>query len=227
MSKQTSPILPENSVLFLGILNSLRSWSIYDTPKSVYSYSNVGGFGIDGCLSTCVGASLFDKNKIYFCVIGDLALFYDVNILGNRNIGPNVRILLSNNGTGYEMHCPNSTGINFSKTERDLFFCAGGHNGNKSRKLIRGIAEALGFEFISAETKEEYLSNLKHFTTPKQLEKPILFEVFVNVDDDDFAYNATKITLSSSSSSAKKIAKDVLGEKTYQKMKSIIKRKHV
>lgn len=227
MSKQTSPILPENSVLFLAILNSLRSWSIYDTPKSVYSYSNVGGFGIDGCLSTCVGASLFDKNKIYFCVIGDLALFYDVNILGNRNIGPNVRILLSNNGTGYEMHCPNSTGINFSKSERDLFFSAGGHNGKKSRKLIKGIAEALGFEYISAETKEEYLSNLKHFTTPEQLEKPIIFEVFVNVDDDDFAYNVTKITLTSSSSSAKKIAKDVLGEKTYQKMKSIIKRKHV
>ena len=224
MSKQTAPQLPENSVLFLGILNSLRSWSLYDTPKSVYSYSNVGGFGIDGCLSTCIGASLFDKNKLYFCVLGDLALFYDLNILGNRNVGPNVRILLSNNGTGYEMHCANSTGINFSKSDRDLFFSAGGHNGNKSKKLIKGMVEELGFEYMSAANKDEYTSKLKHFTTSEHLEKPIFFEVFVNVDDDDYAYNATKITLSSNISSAKKLAKNVLGEQRIQKIKKIINR---
>ena len=223
MCKQTAQRLPQNAVLYLGILNSLRSWSLYDTPKSVYTYSNVGGFGIDGGLSSCVGASLCHKEKLYFCVIGDLALFYDLNVLGNRNIGNNLRILLSNNGTGYEMHCPNSNGLVFDKTERDRFFCGGGHNGNKSKSVIKNFAEALGFEYISAETKEEYLTKLPSFISPEMKDKPVLFEVFVNMEDDDFAYRATKITLTSSVESAKKMARNLLGEKGVKQLKKIIK----
>ena len=64
--------------------------------------SNVGGFGTDGALSSLLGASLCNPNKLYFCVIGDLAFFYDMNALGNRHFGKNVRILLVNNGKGCE-----------------------------------------------------------------------------------------------------------------------------
>ena len=110
MCQQTAHRLPQNSVLHLAILNSLRSWNLFDTPNSVYSYSNVGGFGIDGCISSCVGASLVNKQKLYFCVSGDLATFYDLNVLGNRHIGNNFRLLVSNNGTGFEMHCKGSIG---------------------------------------------------------------------------------------------------------------------
>lgn len=225
MCKQTAYRLPENSVLYLGILNSLRSWSLYDVPNSVYSYSNVGGFGIDGGLSSCVGASLNNRDKLFFCVIGDLSLFYDINVMGNRNIGNNLRILLSNNGTGYEMHCANSNGLGFSADERDRFFCAGGHNGNKSRSVIKHWAEDLGFEYMSAETKEEYLDKIKHFVDPTMLERPILFEVFVKMEDDDTAYNATKITLSSGMMTAKKIAKSVLGERGVSQIKRLKERK--
>ena len=49
--------LPENSVLHLGILNSLRSWNFFEVPTSVSAYSNVGGFGIDGGVSSLIGAS--------------------------------------------------------------------------------------------------------------------------------------------------------------------------
>ncbi len=224
MCKQTAYRLPEQSVLYLGILNSLRSWSLYDTPRSVYTYSNVGGFGIDGGLSSCVGASLANKDKLYFCVLGDLAMFYDLNILGNRNIGNNVRILISNNGTGYEMHCANSNGLAFSAEERDQFFCAGGHNGNKSREVIKHFAEDLGFEYISAESKDEYLEKVKHFVDPQPLSKPIVFEVFVRMEDDDTAYNATKIIQTSGTESAKKLAKSILGEKGVSQIKKFIKK---
>ncbi len=223
MCQQTAHRLPENSVLYLGILNSLRSWNLYDTPKSVYSYSTVGGFGIDGGLSSCVGASLVYPEKIYFCVIGDIAFFYDLNILGNRNIRHNFRILLVNNGTGYEMHCANSTGINFDAEERDRFFAAGGHNGNKSRDLVRHFAEDLGFEYMKAESKEEYLEKVEHFISPELTEKPILFEVFVKMEDDDYAYNATKITLKDGVSMVKQMAKGLLGEKGFSQVRRIIK----
>ena len=222
MCKEVAPKLPSNSVLHLGILNSLRSWNLFDTPSSVYSYSNVGGFGIDGSLSTCVGASLVNKEKLYFVVLGDLATFYDINILGNRHIGSNIRIIVSNNGTGYEMHCAGSIGSFFEAKEADRFFAAGGHNGNQSRKLLCHMAEDLGFEYIAAETKEEFIKNLGHFISDEKYDKPILFEVFVNPEDDDIAYNATKKTISSSGSVAKKVVKEVIGDKGVATLKKML-----
>lgn len=222
MCQQTAPMLPEGSVLHLGILNSLRSWGLYDTPKSVYSYANVGGFGIDGVLSTCVGASIIAPDRLFFCVLGDLATFYDLNVLGNRQIGNNVRIIVSNNGTGYEMHCANSNGLGLGYEGVDKFICAGGHNGKQSRYLLRHIAEDLGFEYLKAESKEEYLSHIGHFVSCEHYDKPILFEVFVREEDDDIAYRATKITITSSSSVAKKVIKDVLGDKGVQRIKSAL-----
>ena len=222
MCQQTAGKLPENSVLYLGILNSLRSWNLYDVPKSVYTYSNVGGFGIDGTISSCVGASFNDENKLYFCVLGDLATFYDLNSLGNRHIKNNIRIIVSNNGTGFEMHCSGSIGNEFG-LDADKYMAAGGHFGNKSRSLLKHFAEDLGFEYIKAETKAEYLKNLNHFLTSKRLEKSIIFEVFVNEEDDKFSYDATKNLELSSSGNIKKMAKNILGKENYQKIKRIIK----
>ena len=65
-------------------------------------FSNTGGFGIDGLMSTIVGAALADKNQLHYLVIGDLAFFYDMNVLGNRHVSATIRILLVNNGKGTE-----------------------------------------------------------------------------------------------------------------------------
>ncbi len=222
--QQTAHRLPENAVLHLGILNSLRSWNLFDVPQSVYTYSNVGGFGIDGVLSTCIGASLANPGKIYFCVLGDLATFYDLNILGNRHIGKNLRIIVSNNGTGYEMHCSGSIGKTFGISEADRFFAAGGHNGNKSREVLKNFASNLGFEYLKAENQDEYLANLDYFVSPDQHDKPIIFEVFVSVEDEDFAYEATKKTITSTKNVAKNFARNMLGEKNYEGLKHILKR---
>lgn len=223
MCQQTASLLPEGSVLHLAILNSLRSWNLFDTKKSVYSYSNVGGFGIDGCLSSCIGASLTNPDKLFFCVIGDLATFYDLNVLGNRHVGSNVRILVSNNGTGYEMHCAGSIGQEFGD-DADRYFAAGGHFGKQSRKLLKHFAENLGFEYFKAESKKEYLDHLDYFTTAKKLNKPILFEVFINEKDDDEAYNSTRYLAGTTTSSMKSFAKNVLGEKGYSSLKKVLGR---
>ena len=102
MAKQLAPLLPEHSVLHLGILNSLRSWNLFDVHSSIQENSNVGGFGIDGCVSSLIGASLVHLDKLYFGVFGDLAFFYDMNSIGSRHIGKNLRILVVNNGRGME-----------------------------------------------------------------------------------------------------------------------------
>lgn len=222
MCQQTAPKLPENSVLHLAILNSLRSWNLFDTPKSVYSYSNVGGFGIDGCLSACVGASLCNPDKLYFCVIGDLATFYDLNVLGNHHIGNNLRIIVSNNGTGFEMHCEGSIGKEFGE-DANLFMAAGGHFGNQSRDLLRHFAQDLGFEYLKAENSEEYFNHLDYFVSSEKYDRPILLEAFISPEDDNIAYNVTR-NLANSDGIAKNVAKSVLGDKGYSELKKAIKK---
>ena len=64
IAQQMADKLPENSVLHLGILNSLRAWNLFDIPSSVNVFSNVGGFGIDGCLSSLVGTSLIHRRTL-------------------------------------------------------------------------------------------------------------------------------------------------------------------
>lgn len=64
-----------------------------------FVYCNRGLNGIEGSLSTAVGASLVTDENVY-CVIGDLSFFYDQNALWNQQIKGNLRILLLNNGGG-------------------------------------------------------------------------------------------------------------------------------
>jgi 2-succinyl-5-enolpyruvyl-6-hydroxy-3-cyclohexene-1-carboxylate synthase len=64
-----------------------------------FVFCNRGLNGIEGSLSTAVGASLVSEGNVY-CVIGDLSFFYDQNALWNMHLKPNLRILLLNNGGG-------------------------------------------------------------------------------------------------------------------------------
>lgn len=194
ISKQISKKLPENSVLYLGILNCLRSFNLFDIPNTVYSYSTVGGFGIDGCVSSMVGASLASPNKLFFGVFGDLATFYDLNILGNRNINNNIRIIVINNATGFEMHTT-PYGKTLTSADVNRFFAAGGHNGAASKNVLKHFTTDLGYLYLKAESKEEFNNQIDFFVQKNNLDKPILFEVFVNCDDDMISFNATKMTL--------------------------------
>ena len=188
MARQLSRALPENSVLHLGILNTLRSWNFFEIPRSVLSYCNVGGFGIDGDMSSLVGASLAHPDKLYFGMLGDLAFFYDMNVLGNHHVGRNVRILLVNNGRGTEFRNYDHPGSAFGE-DADKFIAAAGHYGNKSPLLIRHYAEDLGFEYLTASNKEEFAEMSKRFVTPEMTDRPMLFEVFTDSEEESKALN--------------------------------------
>lgn len=186
VASQTAHRLPEGSVLHLGILNSLRSWNMFDTPATVLGYSNTGGYGIDGGVSTMIGASLASPKKLFFGVFGDLAFFYDMNVLGNRHVGNNIRILLVNNGKGCEFRNYNHPGAAFGD-EADKYIAAGGHYGNKSHVLVRHYAEDLGYEYLSASNKEEYMQVVDRFLVPKLTEHPMVLEVFTDNEDESNA----------------------------------------
>lgn len=214
----TSYRLPENSVLHLGILNSFRSWNFFQVPKSVRAYCNAGGYGIDGCVSTMLGASLCSPNKLYFGVFGDLAFFYDMNSIGNRYIRNNVRILIVNNGKGTEFKNYYHPWSKFGDNA-DLFGAAACHFGNKSEVLVKHYSEDLGFEYISASNKEEYLQNVEMWLNPRITDKPILFEVFTNSQDESNAlYTLRHLvedkTLKAKTTITKAVAKSLGSEKT-------------
>lgn len=222
IASQTAHLIPKGSILHLAIYNSLRNWNFFEIDNTVIRNCNTGGFGIDGILSTLVGASLAEPEKICFAIIGDLAFFYDMNAIGNRHVGRNVRILLVNNGKGTEFRNYNHPGAAFGD-EADLYIAAGGHFGNKSRQLVKHYAEDLGFEYMSAESKEEYLSNLDRFVTPELTERPIMFEVFTTSEDESDSLMAIRHSVSNSTGQARKIIRSIVGDKGVNYVKKIIK----
>ena len=217
--------LPKDSTLHLGILSPLRSWSYFTIDPSIEVWCNQGGFGIDGNMSSLVGASLMHPERLFFGAVGDLSFFYDMNILGNRHIGNNVRILLINNGLGAEFHLfkqLNSTYVNGI----EKYLSAGGHYGRKSPDVIKHLATDLGFEYMTASTKEEFNSVYDRFITPEMTDKPMLFEVFTEVQDEDKAlYDLWHIMKDTSVKGLiKKGVKEVLGEEMTKKVKGMIKK---
>lgn len=217
--------IPQNSVLHLGILNSLRAWNLFDLPKSVNVFSNVGGFGIDGCLSSMIGTSLVNKDRLYFGVFGDLATFYDLNVLANRHLGSNLRIMLINNGLGQEFKNYNHPGARF-KEKTDDFIAAKGHNGKQSPLLMKHFTEDLGFEYLSASNKEEFSIAYPKFLNNRIGDKPLFFEVFTNSEEENEALylikhieqptDKEKIT-----NTIKQTLKNTVGDKLINKIKKL------
>lgn len=220
VARETASNLNDGDKVHLAILNTLRSWDLCDLKKDVDFYSNTGGFGIDGIMSTALGNSLI-TDKIVYCFIGDLAFFYDLNSIGNKNLKNNLRIMLINNGCGTEFHNFNHRAVTVSKINKlsPEYFAADGHYGNKSDKLVKHYAEDLGFEYLSASNKKEFTKGLLKFTTTKS-EKPILFEVFTDPKDEsdalDSIYNIEK--------DIKSVAKKMLGVKGKKIIKKIVRR---
>lgn len=223
IAQNTISKIPENSVLHLGILNSLRTWNYFEAPQTVLGYSNTGGFGIDGCVSSLIGASLAKPNKLFFEVVGDLAFFYDMNSIGNKHVGNNIRLMVINNGRGTEFRNYGHIGHKFGE-DADMYIAAAGHYGKKSHLLLKHYAEDLGFEYISASNKEEYLNCVKRYLNPKIADKPILFEIFTDSKNESEAIRIMKNIESSTKGKAKKIVKSVIGEQGIDVIKKIIKR---
>lgn len=186
IAQQTSGRVPSGAIVHLGILNSLRSWDIFPPKDDVATFSNVGGFGIDGTLSTTIGSSLVYPDKLHFCACGDLAFFYDLNALGNRYVGKNLRILLVNNGCGAEFDLYDHPGSQFGAQTND-FIAAGRHFGNQSKKLVKHYAEDLGFAYLSAINKDEFNANIAKFVV-SEVKQSMVFECFTEPPNESDAH---------------------------------------
>lgn len=177
IAKRLYESMPKGSTFHAGILSSLRSFNYMPLLHDVEGFSNVGGFGIDGCVSSLIGGALAFPSKLHFGMVGDLAFFYDLNSIGNRHIGGNLRILVVNNGEGVEFSLYGNPGGQFGEHTSD-YIGAGRHFGNKSRTLLKHYAIDLGFKYLCADNQEEFNRAISEFVS-KELDRPILFECFV------------------------------------------------
>ena len=180
VSHALSKHLPKNSSIHMGILNSLRNMNFFALDDTIDGSSNVGGFGIDGALSTLIGQSMFDKKRLVFGLVGDLAAFYDMNALGIRHIGNNVRILIVNNCGGVEFRLNDEVERQLGEDTNE-FIAAAGHNGS-----MKAWAEARGFYYMTASDKEGFSKQINDFCSPdlNKFKSPVVFEVFTTMENE-------------------------------------------
>ncbi len=92
--------LPEGSQLHLANSMTVRYVNLLGIEKEgVEVFCNRGTSGIDGCVSTAIGAALTRERPVYL-IVGDVAFFYDRNGLLIDDLPQNLKIILINNAGG-------------------------------------------------------------------------------------------------------------------------------
>lgn len=96
-----SELLPSHSCLFVGNSMPIRDLDsfFYLNDRHIKVYANRGVNGIDGVVSSALGASIVNNNT--YLVIGDLSFYHDLNgLLAAKLYGLNITIILINNNGG-------------------------------------------------------------------------------------------------------------------------------
>ncbi|PLR79418.1 2-succinyl-5-enolpyruvyl-6-hydroxy-3-cyclohexene-1-carboxylic-acid synthase [Bacillus sp. V3-13] len=98
---QLADLIPDQSVLFVANSMPIRDLDTFfhNSEKSIRIMANRGINGIDGVISTALGAAAI-AGPVYL-VVGDLTFFHDLNgLLAAKLYGLNIKILLINNNGG-------------------------------------------------------------------------------------------------------------------------------
>jgi 2-succinyl-5-enolpyruvyl-6-hydroxy-3-cyclohexene-1-carboxylate synthase len=90
-------------------------------------------------------------------------------------------------------------------------------------------AQDLGFEYLSASTKEEFAVVYERFLTPEITDRPMLFEVFTDSEDESVALekilSIEDVTLGQTARQvATQVAKQALGAKGVSAVKKLLGR---
>lgn len=133
---------------------------------------NRGVSGIDGCVSTAVGASLA-YNGTTLLITGDMSLQYDIAALSSNLLRPRLKIVVLNNGGG---------GIfKYVDTTAQLPETPGFIHCKLNLPLDR-LAAAYGFTYLKASDFSELKSAVKELVSIA--DSPVILEVFTDSDTD-------------------------------------------
>ncbi len=91
--------VPMDAVVHLGNSSTIRYAQLIPLRSDLTYYANRGTSGIDGCVSTAVGAALV-SDQPHILLVGDLSFVYDSNSLWNYQFPENLKIIVINDGGG-------------------------------------------------------------------------------------------------------------------------------
>ncbi|WHX99699.1 2-succinyl-5-enolpyruvyl-6-hydroxy-3-cyclohexene-1-carboxylic-acid synthase [Neobacillus sp. DY30] len=98
---QLADMLPEGAALFVGNSMPIRDLDSFflNNEKSIKVIANRGANGIDGTVSTALGAGLYSQPL--YLVVGDLTFFHDLNgLIAAKLYGIDITIIVVNNNGG-------------------------------------------------------------------------------------------------------------------------------
>ena len=98
---QLAEMLPSDATLFVGNSMPIRDLDSFflNNDKSIKVMANRGANGIDGTVSTALGAALYSKSL--YLILGDLTFFHDLNgLLAAKLYNIDIHIILINNNGG-------------------------------------------------------------------------------------------------------------------------------
>lgn len=146
--------IPEQAHIHMGNSSIVRYCQLFNPIPSMSYFSNRGTSGIDGSLSTVVGAAIAKPNTLHVAILGDISFFYDSNALWNKYSLDNLRIIVLNNGGGGIFNIIEGPS---SVRQNEHFFEA------KQAFKAEKIAEAFGVTYYSASNEEELVQCMSDF----------------------------------------------------------------
>ena len=96
-------LLPENGIIFAGNSLPVRHLDQFGDPgeKRILALANRGASGIDGNISTALGAAAAHPDRPVAAIVGDITFYHDMNgLLAIQRCGIPMTIVLLNNGGG-------------------------------------------------------------------------------------------------------------------------------
>ena len=164
--QQVVPKVPGNSIVHFGNSSTIRYAQLFQWESSLKTFCNRGTSGIDGSVSTAVGAAVSSSEPVLM-ITGDLSFFYDSNALWNDHIPSNFRIIVLNNSGGgiFRILPGNKDSENFEKYFETI------HN-----MKAKPICDLYNLEYLKADSEKTVQSSLENFFDKSQ--RPKLLEIF-------------------------------------------------
>jgi 2-succinyl-5-enolpyruvyl-6-hydroxy-3-cyclohexene-1-carboxylate synthase len=161
------------AVLHMANSSVVRYAQLFDPITGLRYESNRGTSGIDGSVSTAVGAALASPDTQHYLICGDISLIYDSNAFWTKPFPKNLKIVvIQNKGGGIFQIIPGPA----ASPLREQYFEATHQTSPAS--VIRGY----GFEVQEAHSKASIFEDLSAFLNPTN---PIQILQFETAQDEN------------------------------------------
>lgn len=159
--------IPDGSQIQMGNSSVVRYIQLFNQIRSVNYFGNRGVSGIEGSVSTAVGAAMATETMVLH-ISGDHSFRYDSNALASDTLPSNLKIIVINNSGGNIFRIIEGP----KKHDASEAFIE-----KVDERSIRKLVEYHNVEYLKATDLEELELAMQQLLNPKN-EHPIVLEVF-------------------------------------------------